>query len=119
MKIFFACDTGYGNIYKDLGKKYGPIDLTLINIGAYNFYPMTPVKDKSIYHTNPEEALQIGKDLKSKKMLGMHWGTVILSLEPILEPAKRFKNSANQFGYSPDDAIIFKIGQVEPIENII
>jgi Predicted Zn-dependent hydrolases of the beta-lactamase fold len=118
MKIFFACDTGYGNIYKDLGKKYGPIDLTLINIGAYNFYPMTPVKDKSIYHTNPEEALQIGKDLKSKKMLGMHWGTVILSLEPILEPAKRFKNSANQFGYSPDDAIIFKIGQVEPIENI-
>ena len=119
IKIFFACDTGYGNIYKDLGKKYGPIDLTLINIGAYNFYPMAPVKDKSIYHTNPEEALQIGKDLKSKKMLGMHWGTVVLSLEPILEPAKRFKDSANQFGYSPDDAIIFKIGQVEPLENIL
>ena len=118
-KIFFACDTGYGNIYKDLGKKYGPIDLTLINIGAYNFYPMAPVKDKSIYHTNPEEALQIGKDLKSKKMLGMHWGTVVLSLEPILEPAKRFKDSANQFGYRPDDAIIFKIGQVEPIEKIL
>ena len=29
---------------------------------------MMPVKDKSIYHTNPEEALQIGKDLKSKKV---------------------------------------------------
>ena len=118
-KILFACDTGYGNIYKDLGKEYGPIDLTLINIGAYNFYPMAPVKDKSIYHTNPEEALQIGRDLNSKKMIGMHWGTVVLSLEPILEPAKRFKNSAKQFGYDPDDAIIFKIGQVEPLENII
>ena len=118
-KILFACDTGYGNIYKDLGKKYGPIDLTLINIGAYNFYPMAPVKDKSIYHTNPEEALQIGRDLKSKKMIGMHWGTVVLSLEPILEPAKRFKNSAKQFGYDKDDAIIFKIGQVEPLENIL
>ena len=118
-KILFACDTGYGNIYKDLGKKYGPIDLTLINIGAYNFYPMASVKDKSIYHTNPEEALQIGRDLNSKKMIGMHWGTVILSLEPILEPAKRFKNSAKKFGYDPDDAIIFKIGQVEPLENII
>ena len=33
-KIFFACDTGYGNIYKELGEKYGPIDLTFINIGA-------------------------------------------------------------------------------------
>ncbi len=118
-KIFFACDTGYGNIYKDLGQKYGPVDLTFINIGAYNFYPMAAVKDKSIYHTNPEEALKIGKDLKSKKLIGMHWGTVVLSLEPILEPPKRFKNSAKQFGYNADDAIIFKIGQVEPLENII
>ena len=25
-KFFFACDTGYGEIYKELGKKYGPID---------------------------------------------------------------------------------------------
>ena len=49
-KILFACDTGYGEIYKDLGKKFGPIDLTIINIGAYNFKPMF---DKSIYHTNP------------------------------------------------------------------
>ena len=118
-KFFFACDTGYGNIYKELGKKYGPIDLTFINIGAYNFYPMSSVKDKSIFHTNPEEALEIAKDLKSKKIIGMHWGTVVLSLEPILEPPKRFKNSAKQFGYDPDDAIIFKIGQVEPLENII
>ena len=118
-KIFFACDTGYGNIYKELGNKYGPIDLTFINIGAYNFYPMSPLKDKSIYHTNPEEALNIGQDLKSKKVLGMHWGTVVLSLEPIFEPPQRFKNSSNRYGYHSDDAIIFKIGQVETFENIL
>ena len=29
---------------RELGKKYGPIDLTFINIGAYNFYPMAPQK---------------------------------------------------------------------------
>ena len=118
-KFFFACDTGYGGIYKDLGKKYGPIDLTFINIGAYNFYPMAPKKDKSIYHTNPEEALNIGQDLKSKKVLGMHWGTVVLSLEPIMEPGLRFKNSSNQYGYHPDDAITFKIGQLETLDNIL
>ncbi len=118
-KFFFACDTGYGEIYKDLGKKYGPIDLTFINIGAYNFYPMAQKKDKSIYHTNPEEALNIGQDLKSKKVLGMHWGTVVLSLEPIMEPGVRFKNSSNQYGYDPDDAITFKIGQLETLDNIL
>ena len=118
-KILFACDTGYGNIYQELGDKYGPIDLTFINIGAYNFYPMMPVKDKSAYHTNPEEALQISKDLRSKKIIGMHWGTVVLSLEPIMEPPVRFKASAEKYGFNKDDAIIFKIGQVEPLENII
>ena len=118
-KIFFACDTGYGNIYKEIGEKYGPIDLTFINIGAYNFYPMSLKKDKSIYHTNPEEALNIGQDLRSKKVLGMHWGTVVLSLEPIFEPPKRFKNSSNQYGYHPSDAITFKIGQIELLENIL
>ena len=80
---------------------------------------MSPIKDKSVYHTNPEEALKIGQDLKSKKMLGMHWGTVVLSLEPIFEPPKRFKSSSNQYGYNSDDAIIFKIGQVETLENIL
>ena len=28
-----------------------------------------PVKDKSVYHTNPEEALQVAKDLR-KKVIG-------------------------------------------------
>jgi L-ascorbate metabolism protein UlaG (beta-lactamase superfamily) len=118
-KILFASDTGYGNIYKNLGEKYGPIDITFINIGAYNFYPMMPIKDQSIYHTNPEQALNIGKDLKSKKVIGMHWGTVVLSLEPIMEPPKRFKDSAKDFGYSRDDAVIFKIGELKKLKEII
>jgi len=118
-KIFFACDTGYGDIYKELGKKYGPIDLTFINIGAYNFYPMSPRKDKSIYHTNPEEALNIAQDLKSTKVLGMHWGTVVLSLEPIMEPPARFKDNAERYGFNKKDALIFKIGQVTKLSEIL
>jgi L-ascorbate metabolism protein UlaG (beta-lactamase superfamily) len=115
-KILFACDTGYGNIYKQLGDKYGPIDLTFINIGAYNF---KPIFDKSIFHATPEEALNIAKDLKSKKVLGMHWGTIVLSLEPIMEPPVRFKNNAEKYGFKTEDVIIFKIGQVTKLNEII
>ena len=115
-KIFFACDTGYGNIYKKIGKEYGPIDLTMINIGAYDFRPMF---EKSIYHTSPEEALQAAQDLKSKKVLGTHWGTFVLSLEPIMEPPKRFKDNAEKFGFKRDDALIFKIGEFKKISEII
>ena len=115
-KIFFACDTGYGNIYKKIGKEYGPIDLTMINIGAYDFRPMF---EKSIYHTSPEEALQTAQDLKSKKVLGTHWGTFVLSLEPIMEPPKRFKDNAEKFGFKRDDALIFKIGEFKKLSEVI
>ena len=118
-KIFFASDTGVGNIYKELGRKYGPIDLTFINIGAYNFYPIMPVKDKSVYHTNPEEALGVAKNLNSKRVVGMHWGTVVLSLEPIMEPPKRLQASAEKFGFKKDDAITFKIGEIKKLSEAI
>ena len=115
-KILFACDTGYGNIYKELGEKYGPIDLTFINIGAYDFRPMF---EKSVYHANPEEALNIAQDLKSKKVIGMHWGTVVLSLEPIMEPPVRFKANAEKYGFKKKDAIIFKIGEIQKLEDLL
>ncbi len=87
----------------------------MINIGAYDFRPMF---EKSIYHTNPEEALQVAKDLKSKKVIGTHWGTFVLSLEPIMEPPVRFKNNAENYGFQKKDAIIFKIGEIRPLQEI-
>ena len=118
-KILFACDTGVGNVYKEIGEKYGPIDINIINIGAYNFYPITPYKDKSSYHTSPEEALQISRDLKSKKVIGMHWGTSVLSLEPIMEPRDRFRDNAEKYGFKKEDALVFKIGQITPLNEIL
>ena len=75
--------------------------------------------DKSIYHTNPEEALQIAKDLNSKRVIGMHWGTFVLSLEPIMEPAKRFLDNAQKYGFKNDEAIIFKIGEFKNLDDIL
>ena len=118
-KILFACDTGIGRIYKEIGEKYGPIDITIINIGAYNFYPIMPYRDKSTFHTNPEEALSIARDLKSKKVIGMHWGTFVLSLEPIMEPRIRFKENAENYGFKKEDALIFKIGEINSLSEIL
>ena len=74
--------------------------------------------EKSIYHTTPEEALQVARDLKSKKVIGMHWGTVVLSLEPIMEPPVRFKAGAEKYGFAKEDAIIFKIGEVKNLKKV-
>ena len=78
-----------------------------------------PYKDKSVYHTNPEEALEIAQNLKSKKVIGMHWGTFVLSLEPIMEPPVRFKASAEKYGFKKEDAIIYKIGEFGLLNKLL
>jgi hypothetical protein len=51
--------------------------------------------------------------------MGMHWGTFVLSLEPIMEPPVRFKASAEKYGFNKEQAIIFKIGEITPLNRII
>lgn len=61
--------------------KRGPFDLAAIPIGAYS--PRFFMNDS---HCDPYEALQIHKDLKSKRSIAIHWGTFPLANEPLLEP---------------------------------
>ena len=35
-KFWFGGDTAYSDVFKQIGKKFGPIDLSAIPIGAYN-----------------------------------------------------------------------------------
>ena len=52
-------------------------------------------------------------------MLGTHWGTFVLSLEPIMEPPVRFKDNAEKYGFSKEDTIVFKIGQITKLQDIL
>ncbi len=80
--FFLSCDTGYNDKdFKEIGRKFPSIDLSLIPIGAYaprDF--MRPV------HVNPKEALQIHEDVSSKFSIGMHWKTFNLSDEHLNMP---------------------------------
>ena len=124
-KIFFACDTGYSNIYKMMGKKFSGIDIFLINSGAYNFDVISGKKDFSIFHTNPEEALQAAKDINAKKIIPMHYGSFLLGLEgqnsegPINEPRNRLLKNAENYGFNKQDIKIFNIGQISKLEDIL
>ena len=63
--LFFAGDTGYSKDYEEIGKRYGPMDLSLIPIGAYAASWF--MKDM---HVSPEEAVKIHLDVKSRQSIG-------------------------------------------------
>ncbi len=109
-KIYFSGDTGYGPVFKELGGYYGPFDLGLVTIGAYQ-----PREIMHASHVTPEEAVKIGRDLGLKAMAGMHWGTVLLAEEPRFEPGPRFVEAALEGGYAPRDVWLMAIGQTKPL----
>ncbi|MHA7917309.1 MBL fold metallo-hydrolase [Alloalcanivorax xenomutans] len=79
--LFFAGDTGYAPVFQDIHKAVGPVDTALLPIGAYlPRWFMAPV------HINPEEAVRIHQDLQARHSLAMHWGTFVLTDEPMDEP---------------------------------
>jgi L-ascorbate metabolism protein UlaG (beta-lactamase superfamily) len=110
----FCCDTATGDVYKKLGKEYGPIDIAFVNIGAYE-----PVEIMKYSHANPAEALDIAKNLRARKVIGTHWGTILMSLEDPFEPPTKFLVNAKNYGYQEKDAILFKIGETKTIKQIL
>jgi len=80
--IFYSGDSGYFKGFKEIGHKYGPFDLTIIETGAYD-------KDWPDVHMTPEQSLQAHIDVKGKKMLPAHNGTFDLAFHPWYEPLER------------------------------
>jgi len=80
--LFLGGDSGYDNHFKEIGNKYGPFDIAILEAGQYN--AMWP-----LIHMMPEETVQACIDVKSKLLLAVHWGKFSLSLHPWDEPIER------------------------------
>jgi L-ascorbate metabolism protein UlaG (beta-lactamase superfamily) len=110
LRLWFAGDTAHGAVFRQLGQALGPIDYALVPIGAYE-----PRAIMQAAHTTPEEAVTIGRELNARRLVAMHWGTVVLTTEPQFEPPGRFRAAAEAAGYAPDDAWVMRVGETRPL----
>ncbi|RKR13040.1 L-ascorbate metabolism protein UlaG (beta-lactamase superfamily) [Maribacter vaceletii] len=101
--IFFSGDSGYGPHFKEIGTKYGPFDIGLLECGQYN-------KLWSEIHMMPEETAQAGIDIKAKTIMPIHWGAFKLAMHSWTDPVERILNKANELKIN---TIVPQIG--EPI----
>lgn len=111
-RIWFSGDTGYGPVLKEIGVKAGPFDLALVAIGAFK-----PRKIMKAVHVSPEEAIQVLKDVGAKKGIGMHWGTIKMTLEKPFSAAGRFKAAALDQSYGQENALILAIGETYVLDE--
>jgi Predicted Zn-dependent hydrolases of the beta-lactamase fold len=94
--FLFSGDTGFFNGLYEIGETYGPFDLAAIPIGAYE--PRWFMREQ---HTNPEDAVKMMDAVRAKKAFPIHWGTFLLTIEPIMEPKERLYEAMVEAGKDP------------------
>lgn len=87
--IFFGADSGWFDGFYETGKVFGPFDLTMLEIGAYN-------ENWADIHMGPENAAKAHLALQGKLMMPIHWGTFNLALHAWKEPVERLMKTAEE-----------------------
>ncbi|MDG9721023.1 MBL fold metallo-hydrolase [Streptomyces sp. DH24] len=111
-RVYFAGDTGYGHWFSRIGQRYPGIDLALLPIGAYD--PRWWLSD---VHCDPEEAVRACQDLGARRMAPMHWGTFVLSAEPVLEPLTRVRAAWEKTGLPREHLWDLPVGASRVLER--
>ena len=87
--VFFGGDTGYTPSFAEIGARFGPFNLTLLPIGAYN-------EQWPDIHMNPEEAVRAHGDLGGGLLVPVHWATFNLAFHEWSEPVRRLLAEAER-----------------------
>lgn len=101
--VLFAGDTGYS---KTFGEKGQGRDIVI------SFFPITAYRPDwfRLNHATPEEALKMFQECGARFIVPIHWGTFILSHEPLEEPLERLKVEATRLGIE-DRVVVLKHGE--------
>ncbi|MHA6481916.1 MBL fold metallo-hydrolase [Paenibacillus sp. strain BS8-2] len=89
--VFFSGDSGYGPHFKEIGERYGPFDLTMMECGQYD-------EKWAGIHMLPEQTVQAHEDVRGKLLLPIHWGGFTLALHTWDDPAIRVTKEAARKG---------------------
>ncbi|WP_373511188.1 MBL fold metallo-hydrolase [Persicitalea sp.] len=88
-KLYLGGDSGYDKHFAEIGEKYGPFDLTILECGQYN-------QNWPYIHMMPEQTVQAALDLRAKALLPVHWAKFTLALHPWYEPIERVSKRAQE-----------------------
>jgi L-ascorbate metabolism protein UlaG (beta-lactamase superfamily) len=90
-KVFFSGDSGFSPHFAEIGRRLGPFDLTMMEIGAYD-------SAWADVHMGPEQAVAAHHLVGGRLMLPIHWATFNLALHGWTEPGERALAEAQRTG---------------------
>jgi L-ascorbate metabolism protein UlaG (beta-lactamase superfamily) len=112
-RVFHSGDTGEFDGIAENGRRYGPFDVAIIKIGAYD-------DSWPDIHLTPEQAVRACTLVQGKLLLPIHWGTFNLAYHAWNEPADRVVAAAEQAGVPvvmPKPGESVEPGATRPVER--
>jgi N-acyl-phosphatidylethanolamine-hydrolysing phospholipase D len=116
-RIYFAGDSALHPEFGEVSRRAGPFDVVLMPIGAYD-----PRWFMRAVHADPEEAVEAYDAIARAQpsaappiMIGMHWGTFVLTDEPVDEPPRRARDAWATHGFDPDRLWILAPGETRSL----
>ena len=91
-QLFLGGDSGYGDHFKEIGKKFSSFDIALLECGQYGV-------NWPYIHMLPEQTVMAAKELNAKTLMPVHWAKFDLSLHSWDEPihlAIKYASEINQ-----------------------
>lgn len=107
--VYFGGDTGYDStttIFKETAQRFPQIDLAILPIA-----PIHPREYSSIRHTDPHDALLVGKELRAKRIIPMHYDTFAEAYDTLGEAEQLMKQEMLKNNLTKEEVIILKIGE--------
>jgi L-ascorbate metabolism protein UlaG (beta-lactamase superfamily) len=90
-RVFYSGDSGLLPALGEIGERFGPFDLAMIEVGQYN-------RAWRDWHMGPEQAIRASQMVRGKLLLPVHWGALTLAPHGWTEPIERALAAAKQAG---------------------
>ncbi len=90
-RVYFSGDTGLTPQFEEIGKRLGPFDLVMLEVGA--FHPSW-----GDIHLGPDNALEAHRMLGGGPLLPIHWSTFSLAIHAWDDPLERLSQLAHERG---------------------
>jgi len=111
-QLYFGGDTGYSRDFIDTARHFADrqqdagFDLALLPIGAYE--PRWFMRSQ---HCDPDEAVQIHRDLRARRSMAIHWGVFELADDALDAAPQALASARRRHGVLDDEFIVPAIGQ--------
>jgi L-ascorbate metabolism protein UlaG (beta-lactamase superfamily) len=86
--LYFAGDSGFGSLFRQIGERLGPMRLALLPIGAYE-----PEWFMGPMHMTPEQAIEVHSLVQANTTIPTHYGTFSLADDGETAPLDRLKKA--------------------------